>query len=179
MSVCPAKTQINLGIRPVWSEASLSAEWVAKDPSYLYADSEDSDQTGLIWVFAGRTLTLLVLACCGSYRYKRHHSRKWGKMQLPGRIKCSVLVHCLFHSPHPVYAHGSLKPQVLTSCRQRSVRIFECSFQALSLNVAQTFSVSLRSQHNFEIPTGSHFAKVDIYQTNGKDKLTFEIVSLR
>ena len=41
MSVCPAKTQINLGIRPVWSEASLSAEWVAKDPSYLHADSED------------------------------------------------------------------------------------------------------------------------------------------
>ena len=33
--------------------------WVAKDPSFLHADSEDSDQTGrmsrLIWVFAGRT----------------------------------------------------------------------------------------------------------------------------
>ena len=46
MGVRPAKTQISLGIRPVWSESSLCAHWVAKDPSFLYADSEDSDQTG-------------------------------------------------------------------------------------------------------------------------------------
>ena len=44
--VRPAKTQISLGIRPVWSESSLCTQWVAKDPSFLYADSEDSDQTG-------------------------------------------------------------------------------------------------------------------------------------
>ena len=59
MTVRPAKTQISLGIRPVWSESSLCTEWVAKDPSFLHADNEDSDQTGrmprLIWVFAGRT----------------------------------------------------------------------------------------------------------------------------
>ena len=71
MSVRPAKTQISLGIRPVWSESSLCAQWVAKDPSFLHADSEDSDQTGrmprLIWVFAGRTLILLVLSCRGSF----------------------------------------------------------------------------------------------------------------
>ena len=57
--VHPVKTQISLGIRPVWSESSLCAKWVAKDPNFLHADSEDSDQTGrmprLIWVFAGRT----------------------------------------------------------------------------------------------------------------------------
>ena len=41
MSVRPAKTQITLGIRPVWSESSLCAQWVAKDPSFLHADSED------------------------------------------------------------------------------------------------------------------------------------------
>ena len=40
-----AKTQISLGIRPVWSESSLCTQWVAKDPSFLHADSEDSDQT--------------------------------------------------------------------------------------------------------------------------------------
>ena len=59
-TVRPAKIQISLGIR---------AHWVAKDPSFLYADSEDSDQTGrmprLIWVFAGRTLILSVLSCRG------------------------------------------------------------------------------------------------------------------
>ena len=51
-------------VRSAWASAqsdqsSLCAQWVAKDPSFLHADSEDSDQTGwmprLIWVFAGRT----------------------------------------------------------------------------------------------------------------------------
>ena len=41
MSMRPAKTQISLGIRPVWSEALLWAEWVAKDPSFHHVDSED------------------------------------------------------------------------------------------------------------------------------------------
>ena len=71
--VRPAKTQISLGIRPVWSESSLCAQWVAKDPSFLLADSEDSDQTGrmprLIWVFAGRTVILLVLSWGGSFGF--------------------------------------------------------------------------------------------------------------
>ena len=71
MSVRPAKTLISLGIRPVWSESSLCAQWVAKGPRFLHADSEDSDQTGrmprLIRVFAGRTLTLLVLSWGGSF----------------------------------------------------------------------------------------------------------------
>ena len=57
MAVRPVKTWISQGIRPVWSESSLCAQWVAKDPSFLHVDSENSDQTGqmprLIWVFAG------------------------------------------------------------------------------------------------------------------------------
>ena len=40
-------------------QSSLCAQWVAKDPKFLHADSEDSDQTRqmprLIRVFAGRT----------------------------------------------------------------------------------------------------------------------------
>ena len=54
------KTQISMGIRPVWSESLLCAQWVAKGSVFLQADSEDSDQTRrmrrLIWVFAGRTV---------------------------------------------------------------------------------------------------------------------------
>ena len=71
--VRPVKTQIGLGIRQVWSESSLCAQWVAKDPSFLQADSEDTDQTGrmprLIWVFAGRTchfvgcVTMRIIYC--------------------------------------------------------------------------------------------------------------------
>ena len=41
MSVRPAKPQISLGIRPVWSESSLCAHLVAKDPRFLHADSKD------------------------------------------------------------------------------------------------------------------------------------------
>ena len=56
------KTQISLGIRPVWSESLLCVQWVAKGSVLLQADSEDSDQTGrmqrLIWVFAGRTVKI-------------------------------------------------------------------------------------------------------------------------
>ena len=58
-SVRTVKTQISLGIRPVWSEPSQCAKCVAEDPKLIHADSEDTDQTGrmlrLIWVFAGRT----------------------------------------------------------------------------------------------------------------------------
>ena len=74
MSVRPAKTQISLGIRPVWSESSLCAQWVAKDPRFLHVDSEDSDQTGqmprLIWVFVGHTAILLVLSWGSSFLNK-------------------------------------------------------------------------------------------------------------
>ena len=57
----PTNTQISLGVRPVWSESSLSA-WRNLGPlTTHWAHSEDYDQTGrmprLIWVFAGRTLS--------------------------------------------------------------------------------------------------------------------------
>ena len=51
-------------LRSAWAsdqsdQSSLRTQWVAKDPSFLHTDSEDSDQTGqmprLIWVFAGCT----------------------------------------------------------------------------------------------------------------------------
>ena len=70
MSVCPAKTKISLGIRPVRSESSLSAWRNLGSLATHWAYSEDSHQTGrmprLIWVFAGHTLIFLVLSCRGS-----------------------------------------------------------------------------------------------------------------
>ena len=54
------KTQISMGIRTVWTESFLRAQWYAKGSVLLQAHSEDSDQTGrmrrLIWVFTGRTV---------------------------------------------------------------------------------------------------------------------------
>ena len=54
-----AKTQIILGIRPVWSESLLSAWRKLGSLAAHWVHSEASDQTGLtprlIWDFAGRT----------------------------------------------------------------------------------------------------------------------------
>ena len=68
----PAKTQISLGIRPIWSESlnSLSAWRNLVSLAPQKSHSESSDQTGrmprLIWVFAGCTGHSLVLSCSGS-----------------------------------------------------------------------------------------------------------------
>ena len=43
--VRPAKIQISLRIRAVWSESSLGAFWIAEDAAYLRAGKEDSNQT--------------------------------------------------------------------------------------------------------------------------------------
>ena len=71
MAVRPAKTQISLGIRPVWSESLLSAWRQLGSLATHWAHSEDSDQTGrmprLIWVVAGCTVILLVLSWGGSF----------------------------------------------------------------------------------------------------------------
>ena len=71
--VRPAKTQIRLGglgIRPVWSESSLST-WRKHVPlATHWAHNEDFDQAGrmsrMTWVFAGRTVILSVLSWGGS-----------------------------------------------------------------------------------------------------------------
>ena len=80
MTVRPAKTQISLGIRPVWSESSLCAQLVAKDPLFLHADSEDSDQTGRMPSWSESSLgahaILLVLSWGGTFQVTIN-SFKW------------------------------------------------------------------------------------------------------
>ena len=106
MSVRPAKThEISLGICTVWSESSLCAQWVAKDPSFPYTDIEDSDQTGriprLIRVFAGRKLILLVLSCRGSFKRRTKSLstvdfRKILKLSSSNRINFLILLIASF-----------------------------------------------------------------------------------
>ena len=77
--MCPAKTQISLGIRSLWSESLLSA-WrnLGLLVSHL-AHNEDPDQTGwmprLIWVFAGCTDNFVVFVV---------PLLKWKLIMLPG-----------------------------------------------------------------------------------------------
>ena len=43
--VRPAKIQISLRIRAVWSESSLDTFWIAKDETFPHAENEIFDQT--------------------------------------------------------------------------------------------------------------------------------------
>ena len=90
----PAKIQISLGIRPVWSESSIIAWRKLGSLATHWALSKDSDQTGrmprLIWVFAGRTTTLLVLS--------------WGSsLVLVKKFECYII-----HLRHPEIMFGNL-----------------------------------------------------------------------
>ena len=102
MTVRPAKTQMSLGIRPVWSESSLSAWRKLRSLATHWAHSEDSDQTGrmprLIWVFAGRTATLLVLSWnCAFHVYSRIFSPANIRLTRPCKIQTSSKwhLHCI------------------------------------------------------------------------------------
>ena len=70
MIVRPAKTQISLGIRPVWSESLLCAQWVAKDLVYFMRTAKTLIRLAGCPGWSESSLSahiiLLVLPCCGS-----------------------------------------------------------------------------------------------------------------
>ena len=148
-SVSPAKTKVSLVIRPVWSESSLSARGIIGSFSYqksaqrrlwsesslsarglgllatTKAHSEDSDQTGrmprLIWVFAGRTTTLLVLSCCDSNQtILQGHN-----LDLTTHSPMSILIHS-FMLQQPLHTYARTH-------RHAHTHIFSCKF-LVSLN---------------------------------------------
>ena len=81
----PSEGSIQPGHPPSLIRVFACAQWVAKDPSFLHADSEYSYQTGqmprLIWVFAGRTCHFVV-SWGGSF-YKVIGSQLAVKISLP------------------------------------------------------------------------------------------------
>ena len=70
----PAKTQISLGIRPVWSESSLALNGQLRTQAFFMRTSPT-----LIWVFAGRTVILLVLSWGSSF----NDNKAQGKLLSP------------------------------------------------------------------------------------------------
>ena len=93
----PTKWHVSQCIRPVWSKSSLCTQWVAKDPSFLHADSENSDNTRrmprLIWVFAGGTFHFVgfVMHRLKCYFYCKNNQRKLLMM-----LCAPVYALCLF-----------------------------------------------------------------------------------
>ena len=82
---------------------------IAKDPSFLHADSKDSDQTGwmprLIWVFAGSTATLLVLSCHGSFEISS--LERICLFYFSKTVQCvsQILVNCTYTPYNPDHMH--------------------------------------------------------------------------
>ena len=104
--VRPAKTQISLGIRSVWSEPSLTAWRKLRSLATHWAHSEDSDQIGrmpkLIWVFAGRTVILLVL----SWGSSSDSGSDWSEFTYNFIFPCSILMNGQTVKNRAVYVVG-------------------------------------------------------------------------
>ena len=123
-----AKTQISLCIRPVWSESLLCVQWVANDPNFLHADSEDSDQTGrmprLIWVFAGRTCHLVGFVM-RRLKYLYEHSIAVIKLSLCIRPVWSESLLCVqWVANDPNFLHADSEDSDQTGRMPRLIWVF-------------------------------------------------------
>ena len=89
---------------------ALKPQWVAKDSSFLHADSEDSDQTRrmprLIWVIAGRTCRFVgfVMRCLKWSVGVAPFKTKQGFLQSdnqckPDIYKAGIILESLFDGP--------------------------------------------------------------------------------
>ena len=67
----PAKIQISLRIRAVWSESSLSAFWITKEAIFLHAYNEDwsdcADEEAVLSQFVRAHVRRYASSRCGSY----------------------------------------------------------------------------------------------------------------
>ena len=133
--VRPAKTQISLGICPVWSESSLCAQRVAKDPRFLHVDSEDSDLCPVWSEFAGRTghtvcfvmRQLKLKSTSIHYFHFLFGSNKVGLQVLMTLVTLEPLNIVSFTAPNPLTLMGDSIPDLnfyfcdfaSNPCRQR------------------------------------------------------------
>ena len=61
--LCAQWRLISLDLHPVESQSWLCVQWVAKDPNFVHADSEDSDQSGRTDHFVVFFFVMLQLTC--------------------------------------------------------------------------------------------------------------------
>ena len=111
--------------------SSLWAQWVAKHPSFLHADSEDSDQIGrMIWVSAGRTCHFVGFVMRRLIRSYVTYKKKCSPISPhhPWAVKADInYMHVSFQTRgddpglgYPI-VHRQLCPEVRKSNRHRSL----------------------------------------------------------
>ena len=102
------KTQTSLGIRPVWTESLLCAQWVGKGSALLQADSEDSEQSaqadlslrcahsqGLIEIETGVILKKLIVNIFLWFSWFLYQMKELKKYSLHRRYKTMSETHKL------------------------------------------------------------------------------------
>ena len=126
--VRPAKTQINLGIRPVWSESSLSTwgllslERTAKPLIRLWADAQaDLNTSHLLCTTNGRKGHFVVLAWVASFYF----------VLLASTILISIISRRFisWNSPRKrgflcIHARVCLSPFIMSHCRRVVILTF-------------------------------------------------------
>ena len=104
--------------QPVWSETLLCAQWVAKDPSFLHADNEDSDQSGrmlrLNCVFAGRTCHFVGFVMRRLKSYNETLSMR------------KLMMSCNLSSSEKDRVWGTLPHAIQSSCRTKCEEKLVC-----------------------------------------------------
>ena len=122
-----------LGVRPVWSESSLSAWRNLGSIATHWVHSEDSDQTGLMprltWVFAGRTLILLVLSCRGSNE----------QVQPLTRVRLVAVCLKLSPAPYSVWPNSEGSGETAWMCRWDGHLVLICRWVKEPKNVSRTY----------------------------------------
>ena len=145
MACVSSMTQIRLGNCPIWLESSLSAWRKLGSLPIHWVHSEDSDQTGqmprLIWVFAGRTVILLVLSWGGSV-----YEGIPLEMQIPW--KSWVFRHpkicCNYSRIWNMWSYGRVRSPKDLRCRWNGKQCrpwSDCSLTDLGLHVCLNLSV--------------------------------------
>ena len=154
----PAKNQISLGSRPVWSASSLSIRRKLRSLATNWAHSEDADQTGrmsrLIWGFARRTILLVFITrrfICFPFPFGVL-GRLWNSiLSVPGR--------CLFMIVYLLICTILLNSEC--------TRFYNLESDSLSWTnqVLNLTELSLKIQHNLEVDFGFFLDKsiVTIY----------------
>ena len=150
--VRPAKTQIKLGIRPVWSESSLSTWGKLRSLAIIRAHSEASDQTlggcpGWSESSLGPKVILLVLSWVDSFYF----------VSLASTILISVISRRFisWNSPRKrgflcIHARVCLSPFIMSHCRRvviplsfTTVDASHCSYSLLVGPIGDVRVISL------------------------------------
>ena len=122
MTVRTAKTQISLGIRPVWSESLLCTQWVAKDTFFIQTAktlTRLSRCPGWSESSLGAHAILLVLSWGGSFRQQQNKGAD--QTHWMHKLIWAIVVHMFINRLYHDLAHTSLvmRKPVSAICEQQ------------------------------------------------------------